>query len=147
MGRRIQAAALDAVLVYVGVILVVNLVWFSGAGRTLDVSELGSTAGWPAVFLLFPLAWGLYSAVMESSRSRATLGKGVSGLVVTRTDGSRISFARALARFAFKQVLLLLGGIGFLPAVWTDRAQALHDVATDTVVVPAPPGRRWEARP
>jgi len=79
------------------------------------------------VFLLFCL----YSALLESSRHQATLGKRVMGIVVTDLDGNRISFGRALARSAMQWLSL----IDYIPAVFSNRKQALHDYAVDTQVV------------
>lgn len=80
----------------------------------------------------------LYGAYYESSEKRATLGKMACGIYVTGVDGERIGFGRALGR----QVLKLLGNalsvltwlIFFLPVMFTQKHQGLHDMAVKTVV-------------
>src|SRR3977135_3007988 len=74
----------------------------------------------------------LYSALMESCRLQATLGKRMTGIVVQGLEGQRIDFVHALARSALQIVSL-----GYLFGGFTKRKQALHDLVVDTVVVPA----------
>jgi len=91
------------------------------------------------LLLFFASAWipsGLYYAVLESSSRRATLGKMVLGLVTVRTDGSRVSFLRATARYFVKAVVGFLVPFGFvamLPLFGT-RRQGAHDWVTGVVV-------------
>ena len=77
----------------------------------------------------------LYFAVCESSRWQATIGKLALGLQVTDEYGGRIGFARASGRYFGKFVSILSLGIGFLPAGWTVRKQALHDDMAGCCVV------------
>jgi uncharacterized RDD family membrane protein YckC len=79
-----------------------------------------------------------YGAYFESSDRQATPGKVACGIVVCGVGGERISFQRALGR----QVLKLLGNVlsvltwivFFLPAMFTERRQGLHDLIVSTVV-------------
>lgn len=80
------------------------------------------------------LGW-LYSAVMESSSCRATLGKMAFGLVVTHPDGSPLSFRQASRRYSAKWLVPATMGISFLPCAWTFRKQALHDIIAGSIVV------------
>ena len=91
-----------------------------------------------AVLLVIVGAW-LYEAILTSSASGATWGKGAMGLRVLRADGTRLSFGRATARYFCKAVItpLLPLFIGYLMAAFTSRKQALHDFMADTVVVRA----------
>ncbi len=77
----------------------------------------------------------LYFTLLESSRWQATIGKRVCHLRVTGLDGGRISFWRALGRYAGKFVSAFILGIGFMMAGWTARKQALHDLMAETLVV------------
>ena len=90
-------------------------------------------------FLIFyPLAlllpW-LYSAIMESSSSQATLGKMALGIVVTDAQGRRISFARATGRYFGKIISCLILYIGYLMIAFTQRKQGLHDIMAECLVV------------
>jgi uncharacterized RDD family membrane protein YckC/predicted RNA-binding Zn-ribbon protein involved in translation (DUF1610 family) len=118
--RRALAILIDTILINV---VTGNFVW------TSDM-EIGDSHG------LFSLAvaW-LYFALLESSTKQATLGKMVIGIVVTDERFHRISFARASGRFFGKFVSLLIIGIGFIMAAFTQRKQALHDMLADTLVV------------
>lgn len=80
------------------------------------------------------LAW-VYFALMESSSYQATLGKMLLGLVVTDTQGRRLSFGRATGRFFGKLLSRLTLGIGYVMAGITRKKQALHDLLADTLVV------------
>nr|WP_321983504.1 RDD family protein [uncultured Lichenicoccus sp.] len=77
----------------------------------------------------------LYFTLLESSRWQATVGKRVCHLRVTGLDGQRISYLRALGRYAGKFVSYLTLCIGFMMAGWTTRKQALHDLMAETLVV------------
>ena len=77
----------------------------------------------------------LYFTLLESSRWQATVGKRVCHLRVTGLDGQRITYWRALGRYAGKIVSYLTFCIGFMMAGWTTRKQALHDLMAETLVV------------
>lgn len=79
-------------------------------------------------------AWP-YSAFMESSEYQGTLGKRITGIVVTDLSGQRIDFSRATKRFRGKIVSVLTVGYGFVMALWTPQHQALHDRIAETLVV------------
>lgn len=70
----------------------------------------------------------LYYAVMESSHRQGTVGKMALGIKVTDMDGNRIRFSKATGRY-FGQVLsaLILLGIGYLMAAFSEKKQTLHD--------------------
>jgi uncharacterized RDD family membrane protein YckC len=86
------------------------------------------------VTLGFVAPW-LYEAFMMSSEWQATVGKRVMSIVVTDTEGRRISFTRATGRHFAKYVSLFLFGIGFFIQPFTARKQALHDMIAETLVV------------
>jgi uncharacterized RDD family membrane protein YckC len=80
------------------------------------------------------VAW-VYWAVLESSPWRATLGKKLFGIEVTDLNGRRVSFARATGRHFAKNISLLMLGIGFLMAGFTEKKQAFHDILASCLVV------------
>jgi uncharacterized RDD family membrane protein YckC len=83
--------------------------------------------------VLVALIFWLYSALLDSSKRRATLGKRALGIAVTDQAGDRISFGRALLR----SVLLVVGfPLGCLLVPFTRYKQALHDFLADSVVIP-----------
>lgn len=73
----------------------------------------------------------LYSAAMESSKRQATLGKLAFGIVVSDSEGNRLSFGRALLRAAAQFTPL-----GYLLAAFTGCKRAFHDLIADTQVTP-----------
>jgi uncharacterized RDD family membrane protein YckC len=77
----------------------------------------------------------LYFAIMESSKYQATLGKMVLGIVVTDTDGKRISFGRAIGRNLGKIVSQIILFIGYLMVAFTEKKQGLHDIMAKCLVV------------
>jgi uncharacterized RDD family membrane protein YckC len=81
-----------------------------------------------------PLAW-LYSALMESGPQQATLGKRAVGLIVTDTNGQRISFGQATGRHFGKTISFIILFVGYLMMLWDDRKQTLHDKMANTLVV------------
>lgn len=81
----------------------------------------------------------LYYALQESSPRMATLGKRARGLRVLRTDGTRISTARASGRYLAKFLSAIILMIGFIMAAFTERKQGLHDMLADTLVVAETP--------
>jgi uncharacterized RDD family membrane protein YckC len=93
------------------------------------------------ILLVVTLAGALYWPVMHASRRRATFGKSIVGLIVTRFDGRRISLLRSLWREIaklFSSAVLLLG---YLMTAFTPRKQALHDLMSGTYVVREGPAR------
>jgi len=77
----------------------------------------------------------LYFALMESSKTQATLGKMALGLYVTDLNGNKIGFGRATGRYFGKLVSGLILCVGFLMAGWTAKKQALHDIIAETLVL------------
>ena len=71
-----------------------------------------------------------------------TVGKRALGLYVVRTDGSRVSFARALARhFVTALSANLTLGLIFLFVLFREDRRGVHDLICDTVVI-----RRYRQR-
>ena len=64
-----------------------------------------------------------------------TLGKRPFGLYVVRTDGSRLSAARALARYLAYFLSAFTLGIGFILVGLRQDKRGLHDLVCDTVVI------------
>lgn len=88
-----------------------------------------------ALFFGYYVVAGLYFSLMESSRHQATLGKQVLGIKVVDGHGRRLSFGRALGRWAAATLSYVTLYIGFLMAAFTQRKRALHDMVAGTQVV------------
>ena len=111
------------------VAIIIDIAILSLATGSVAVATFGM-----GVTLGFFAPW-LYEAFMMSSEWQATVGKRVMSIVVTDTEGKRMSFARATGRHFAKYVSALLLGIGFILAAFTARRQALHDMIAETLVI------------
>jgi len=67
-----------------------------------------------------------------------TLGMKTWGLRLVRTDGTRLTLGRAIARYALALTGLVAGGIGFAWVVLDRDRQFLHDRLLGTRIVRAP---------
>jgi uncharacterized RDD family membrane protein YckC len=63
------------------------------------------------------------------------VGKRLLGLQVTTAKHARLSFGQSTVRHFMKFLSLFTAGVGFMMVSWTKRRQALHDIATDCLVV------------
>ena len=147
--KRVVAYIIDAIVLYVPNLLIMAA--FGGGAAETTLQQALLTAGpdpqavlaayshyyeamRAAIGLTSLLAW-LYFAVCESSAWQATPGKLAMGIRVTDLQGRRISFPRALGRYAAKLVSTMLLLIGFLMVAWTRRKQGLHDMLANTLVL------------
>jgi uncharacterized RDD family membrane protein YckC len=108
-----------------------------------------------AVLVLMALGWA-YSALLESSPARGTLGKIALELFVGDAHGDPITFWRASVRYWLKSLSSLFLMLGWLMAAFTPRKQALHDLLAGTLVLrrvkllvigqepPTEPGEYWD---
>jgi uncharacterized RDD family membrane protein YckC len=100
------------------------------AGGAMALGAEGMTpvviAAWVVGFLYWP--------ILHASRLRATFGKALLGLHVTRFDGRRISILRALWREIAKVFSSAVFMLGYVIAAVTPRKQALHDLMAGTYV-------------
>jgi len=93
---------------------------------------------WEPVFVVGHIYW-IYWAVMESSPTRATVGKMVLGLRVVDLNGRRLSLIRAVGRtfgrLSTAPLFFLIGmpEVQRIPAF--NRERGLHDIMAGTLVV------------
>jgi uncharacterized RDD family membrane protein YckC len=132
--KPVTPAAATGGVVYAGfwtrfVAVVIDSLIVTAAGGLLAAA----TFGIGIVVAIFG-HW-LYEAFMLSSEWQATVGKRAMSIVVTGTDGGRISFARATGRYFAKWLGYFTLLIGFIMAAFTARKQALHDMIAETIVV------------
>lgn len=132
--RRFAAFVLDSIIVTCA-----SVILFFVLGLLLPSADFGSLAGREILLDLigFLLQW-FYFAGMESAPTQATLGKMAFGIIVTDSDGRRISFSRATGRYFAKILSALVLMIGYLMAAFTPRKQALHDMISGTLVICEP---------
>jgi hypothetical protein len=94
---------------------------------------LGAQGMTPVVIAAWVVGF-LYWPILHASRLRATFGKALLGLYVTRFDGRRISILRALWREIAKVFSSAVFMLGYIIAAVTPRKQALHDLMAGTYV-------------
>ena len=110
------------------IVFVISSALLVGAGMALAPGDMTL-----AVIVIWVLAF-LYWPVLLASRLNATFGKAILGLRVTRFDGRRISFLRALLREIAKIFSGAVFMLGYVIAAVTPRKQALHDLMAATYV-------------
>lgn len=130
---RVLAYLIDFVILLV-VQSVINLFFGVSVFGAEAPSALGASN---AIGLIIGIA---YFAGFEASDKQATPGKMALGLIVTDTDGGRISFLRAIGRYFAKILSGLILFIGYIMVAFTDRKQGLHDLLASTLVVKGEPG-------
>jgi len=147
--KRLVAYIIDAIVLYIPQMLIMNAFGNEAAQARLEQALL--SAGTDANVMLAAygqyyeamrtgvavsaiLVW-LYFAICESSAWQATVGKLAMGIRVTDLAGGRISFWRALGRYAAKLISWMILGVGFLMIGWTRRKQGLHDLIANTLVL------------
>ncbi len=99
----------------------------------VDASLIQAFAG--VLHLSYLVIYWLYFAGMESSSYQGTLGKVLVGVIVTDTDGNRVSFLRATGRNVGKIASSIIFGLGYLLAAFTKKKQALHDMPAQCLVI------------
>jgi len=78
--------------------------------------------------------FGTYFTIFTGIEGQ-TFGKRLMGIRVLRLDGSRVTYARSLARYLAYTVSLLPLGVGFLVIAMTPNKRGWHDYLCDTIVV------------
>ena len=125
---RIVAAFIDAVLLIIAGILVVQLIT-DGDERLVFGDELAIGFILLAVFLsaaYYTLAVGRWGR---------TVGKLVMGLKVTRSDGSPLTYRRSLARYWACYLSLIPLGLGVLAILLSPQKRAWQDLIVDSRVL------------
>ena len=117
-----------ALLADSAIVFVLSSALLVGAAMALGPDDM--TVAVIAVWVLGFLYW----PILHASRLRATFGKAILGLHVTRFDGRRISIFRALWREIAKIFSGAVFMLGYVIAAVTPRKQALHDLMAATYV-------------
>ena len=130
--RRFIAWIIDGIIIGTVFYLLIILFSIGRAGSFPDAIEW-ITGSFFGTLLNLAIVW-LYYSIMESSPTRATLGKMAIGIVVTDRSGNRVSFGRATGRYFAKIISGIILGIGYLMIAFTGKKQGLHDIMADTLV-------------
>jgi uncharacterized RDD family membrane protein YckC len=140
--KRLAATLIDGLIL--GALQTVIQVILMGIG-VITVSDAQATPGteeygrYMSIVLILSgvmfVVQILYFAIMESSSRQATLGKMVLGIVVTDTDGKRISLGRAVGRNLGKIISTIILLIGYIMIAFTEKKQGLHDMMANCLVV------------
>lgn len=128
--RRFIAVLIDYFLAFLIVVVLVIIFYTFFDNPTVDLEQVSSLANGLALLLFW-----VYSALFESSKSQATLGKLATGLKVTNLARERIGFWRATGRHFGKILSSLLFFIGYLMIFFTKKKQGLHDKMAGCLVV------------
>lgn len=143
--KRYAAMFIDNMIVFVVTMVSVVATMAIAGGANALTSR--STPNPGAIVVLMLSVYGipiLFQAVyftwMHASQRQATLGKMAVGIKVARSDGRPVTLGRSLGRWALLFVIYLVScGLGTLVSgIWvavSERKQALHDLACDTLVV------------
>ena len=89
-------------------------------------------------FLVLLLTMGIYYVVFESSSWQATPGKRVLRLYVTDLTGRPITFSRASIHHVGRIVSEMTFMVGYIPAGFSEKKQALHDLVASCLVLRRP---------
>jgi uncharacterized RDD family membrane protein YckC len=136
--KRVGAYLIDYIIVLLGVLvlsfgmgLVVGLVLLALGVQKDTVRLIAGVMG----MLLGLSAFVFYWALFECSSKQATPGKMALGIVVTDTNGGRISFGRSIGRQFARFLSGLVLGLGYIICGFTERRQCVHDLLAGTLVV------------
>ncbi len=136
---RFVALAIDTVIIGAvnTVIYMISFTTFflSVADGKMEKAGMAMIGGQMALWCVSFLIGLFYFSLMESSRWQGTLGKIAVNLKVVDRNGRRLSYWRALVRYASHFISNLTFGIGYLMNVFTARQQCLHDLIAGTLVV------------
>lgn len=114
--------------------------WIRLLATLLDAVLVGLLIG-PLLHLheWFLLVWVAYHLTFWSWKG-TTVGGIVVGLRIVRVDGRPINFAVALVRCLASFFSLVVLGLGFLWAGWSQDRQSWHDKIAGTIIVKHPKG-------
>lgn len=133
---RCGAWAIDELILVVPYVVITTFLGlFVGLSQRMQGTEY---VGWRPEYLVGFVACMFYKPIMESSSKQASLGKMVLGIIVTDTEGDRISFGKAIGRNLAKLISSICLGAGFIMAGFSEQKQALHDMMANCLVVRKP---------
>jgi len=138
---RLFANILDLAILIIPIFILVYLTGstqyifstFSNEGQNL-VGASATTTNYFANFIGYGVSIA-YITYFLSSANQATIGKKLMGIYVARSDGSKLTKSRAMARAAASLLTTATLGLGFLIVIFTTEKISLHDFICDTRVL------------
>lgn len=106
----------------------ISMSYHAGAGNSFRIMRINLFFGVSSILAL------IYFTVLIGE-SGQTLGKRLFGVRVIRTDGTSVSYGRALGRALGYYLSSLLFSMGFIWAAFDRRNQTWHDKLVDTLVI------------
>ena len=128
---RFAAAFIDGIILWVvntGLSFAVQLAIMTGGGPE---AQMAATI----VTFLLNTAISTGYEVFFVGRYAATPGKMALGLRIVRSDGSRVSYMRALGRHFAEYISAMILFIGYIMVAFDQEKRALHDHICDTRVI------------
>lgn len=136
---RFAAHLIDGLIVLVLFSLIYGVfALFIGFSNDFDDDTVGILIGSALLFWFYvsPITlFPAYYAYFESSKKAATPGKQIVGIVVINKHAGRLGFWPAFGKCCLKNLSLAFIPFIFLVCVFTDKKQALHDLALGCFVV------------
>lgn len=129
----IDGIVLSIVGFFVGLLASLPGAFVVGNSSGPESAAVGATSLLLAHLLNFII--GLSYDVVFVGRFGATPGKMACGLKIIRSDGRRVSYARALGRHFAEILSGLILMIGYIMAAFDEEKRALHDHLCDTRVI------------
>ena len=129
---RLLAWVIDSVILNVFWLIAGEFLPIFPIPEPYEQTSIGTLLYWfDPIAILFNMAYD----VISISAFYGTIGMRVLRLYVLRTDGSKLSLLRSLARYFAALLSSLMLGIGFLMIAFSHDKRALHDHICDTMVV------------
>jgi uncharacterized RDD family membrane protein YckC len=143
VGRRVAALLLDTAAVFFPLDLLVTALGGNGISATTATNTAGHTvtryhASGPRLLAVIGfdiVAAGLYSVLLKSSRTQATLGQLAAGLQVVDVRGNRIGIRQATVRYLVYLLTIVTLGVGGVAMLASRHRQTLQDLIARTLVV------------
>ncbi|MFQ6030683.1 MAG: RDD family protein [Dehalococcoidia bacterium] len=125
---RVVALIIDRIVQIILFVIILQVFFDQSLVQYADSPDLDGShlVEFLLIVSYFTISIGLWST---------TIGKRIFGLYVVRTDGSKVSPARALARSLAYFLSVFSLGIGFLIVAFRQDKRGLHDLLCDTVVI------------
>jgi uncharacterized RDD family membrane protein YckC len=135
IGRRLAATLLDALVV--GVFSILGATAAGVIGLVLAMYSPDATTVADRFVLAFGLAFSILYFIACWANGGQTLGDFTAMIRVVRTDGSPVTWGRAILRYLGYIVSALPLSLGFLWIAIDGRRQGWHDKIAGTYVIPS----------
>ncbi len=119
IGKRVKASLVDSLIIITAMSLMTTVYFYIGVET-------------PVIVLLICIVIFFYEPVLVSWKGKTFGHKMFNFQVLDVKTKENISFPKAIVRFVIKSIL---GIISLLGAFFTNRQQALHDIATNSIII------------